>query len=139
MSAVVTLPVERSEAHRRLSPRLWRVHAQLLEWGDWEKRCPGGFASSWITGRPPGSGIPGSQVPAGILEPELVSATRRAVHALDVPEWRVVEAEYCFVSEPRDMRIIRAVQEFGSRDERDRLYREYLNRGRWQVKALLRV
>jgi len=132
--------VDKSEVHRRLSPRLWRVHAQLLEWGEWEHRWPGGFASTWVTGRPASDGHPGSTIPTGVLEPEEVSATRRAVHALEMPEWRVVEAEYCFVHEPRRMRIVRAVQEPGiSEIEKDRLYREFLNRARWQVKVLLRI
>lgn len=113
----------------------------LLEWGEWEHRFPGGFASTWVTERPPTDGHPGSQIPTGVAEPEDVSAARRAVHALDMPEWRVVEAEYCFVHEPRRMRIVRAVQEPSVIDdrERERLYREYLNRARWQIKALLRV
>lgn len=132
--------IDKTEVHRRLSPRLWRVHAQLLQWGEWEHRYPGGFASTWVTGQPPSDTPPGSRIPTGTLEPEEVSATRRAVHALDLPEWRVVEAEYCFVYEPRRMRIVRAVQEPGiSEVERERLYREYLNRGRWQLKALLRI
>lgn len=139
MNAVVQ--IDKSEVHRRLTPRLWRVHAILLQWGEWEHRFPGGFMSTWITERPPTGGHPGSQIPMGIIEPAEVSAARRAVHALDIPEWRVVEAEYCFVHEPRRMRIVRAVQEPDARndDERDRLYREYLNRGRWQVKVLLRA
>jgi hypothetical protein len=142
MSAVMALvdDIEKSEVHRRLSPRLWRVHAVLIQWGEWEHRYPGGFASTWVTERPPSEGPPGSAVPTGVLEPEMVSAARRAVHALEMPERRVMEAEYCFVHEPRRMRIVRAVQD-PSVDERDRdrIYREYLNRGRWQLKALLRV
>ncbi len=143
MNAVLRVPdeTEKSEVHRRLSPRLWRVHAFLLQWGEWEHRFPGGFASTWVTGRPSSDTPPGSTIPVGILEPEGVSATRRAVHALDLPEWRVVESEYCFVHEPRRMRVVRAVQDSSAGDdrERERLYREYLNRGRWQLKALLRV
>lgn len=142
MNAVmVNVTVEKSEIHRRLNPRLWKVHAMLLEWGEWEHKYPGGFQSCWITERPPSGGHPGSQVPVGVLEPEDVSSTRNAVHALDIPEWRVVEAEYCFVHEPRRMRIVRAIQEPDATtdDERERRYREYLNRSRWQVKVLLRV
>ena len=143
MSAVMAIPLEteKSEVHRRLSPRLWRVHAFLLQWGEWEHRFPGGFASTWVTERPGSDGHPGSSVPMGVLEPEMVSATRRAVHALELPEWRVVEAEYCFVHEPRRMRVVRAVQDPSLHDEheKERVYRECLNRGRWQLKALLRV
>jgi len=143
MNAVVVISqeTEKSEVHRRLSPRLWRVHALLLQWGEWEHRFPGGFASTWVTGRPSSDGHPGSAVPTGVLEPETVSAARRAVHALETPERRVVEADYCYIHEPRRMRIVRAVQDPGITDEREkeRLYREYLNRGRWQVKILLRV
>lgn len=130
---------EKSEVHRRLSPRLWRVHTLLLQWGEWEHRFPGGFPCVWITERPASNGHPGSSIPTGVLEPEDVSATRRAVHALDLPEWRVIEAEYCFVHEPRRMRVVRAVQEIVDEREKDRMYREYLNRGRWQLKVLLRV
>ncbi len=140
MAATAEAIQDKTEVHRRLSPRLWRVHAQLLTWGEWEHRYPGGFPTTWITGRPLSDVPPTSSIPTGTLEPEEVSATRRAVHALDVPEWRVVESEYCFVYEPRRMRVIRAVQESGiSEVERERLYREYLNRGRWQLKVLLRI
>lgn len=131
----------KSEVHRKLSPRLWRVHAMLLQWGEWEHRWPGGFPSTWITERPPTGGHPGSQIPTGIVEPEEVSGTRRAVHALDVPEWQVVEAEYCYVHETRRMRIVRAVKDpdVTNDNERERVYRERLNRARWQLKALLRA
>jgi hypothetical protein len=112
----------------------------LLQWGEWQYRYPGGFPSVWVTGLPPGDGPPGSQIPTGTLEPEGVSATRHAVYSLEMPERRVVEAEYCYVHETRRLRVVRAVQEPDiSETERERLYREYLNRSRWQLKALLRV
>jgi hypothetical protein len=142
MSAVASQVVaDKSEVHRKLSLRLWRVHAMLLEWGEWEHRWPGGFASTWVTGSPPNDGHPTSQIPTGIIEPENVSATRRAVHALELPEWRVMESEYCFVHEPRRKRIIRAIKDpdIHVDSERERVYRERLNRARWQAKALLGV
>jgi hypothetical protein len=140
VAVMTTADDEKSEVHRRLSQRLWRVHAMLLQWGEWEHRYPGGFASTWVTGRPSNDCHPGSSIPTGVVEPEGVSATRHAVHALELPEWRVVEAEYCFVHEPRRMRIVRAVIDCGVSDsERERYYRECLNRARWQLKVLLRV